>query len=509
MGLSTALKRLLIMTFTVVSLMACTRASKDGNVQKEVKLGIADIEIICHGDVPSNLSAIIGVSSIFDRSFVSKDTQLTDAGDNRLAGQVEMETPKAIAALMLLDETNRYAVGYVELSQDKPLTIDVTFEDGKVTKSVKSNTDGLNVNPLMISEDDQDMMLSDAAYIIASPGQWSGEGKPEITADDFADSKTALEKLEALRKYIINEALRGREIPATFDGWFLTHLNNMIYGDYYLGYRDSFNTDGKELPIEFFRFLNDIDFSQLLTHDVVTGPNYMMRQMLSSPDLALLPIAEMPVADWQAKTKESLGRVMNDVPQLLLDMLSATSFVEQINNNRPLSDTQIENVKAGYKDDLGKLVLKLNDRLVSDMNNGVNMADLSGEEFILQEYIDTNFKGCPVVVDAWNTWCMPCMEAHKKVEPLRELKESEGVVFLYISDVTSPMNEWQQYAPRIGGEQVRISEASRDVMGETYKLQGFPSYLFFDAGHKLHRTLTAYPGDENFFQYIKDINPQK
>jgi len=509
---STKLKKLLFMALTVVSVTACSLSSKGGDAnnegQNKVKLGVADIEVICHGDVPADLSVIVAVSSIFDRSFVSEEMQLSEAGDNKFAGQIEIETPRAIAAFMLVGEADRYAVGYVELSQENPLAIDVTFEGGKVVKAVKSNDDGVNANSLMTSEDDKDMMLTDAAYIIASPNNWSGQERPHLAADDFTDPEKAFEKLEALRGYIIGQALYGREVPVAFDGWFLTHLNNMIYGDYYLGYRDNFKTGGNVLPIDFFHFLNDIDFSQLLIHDVVAGPNYMMRKMLSSPDLGLSPIGETSVAEWQAKAKDSLGRVMDDVPQLLLDMLSATSYVEQINENKPLSDKQIENVKAGYSDDLGKLVLMFNDRLVDDMNKDVNMVDLSGEEFLLQEYIDANFKGRPVVVDTWNTWCMPCMEAHKKVEPLRELKESEGVVFLYVSDVTSPLADWQRHAPHIGGEQVRISEASRDAMGKVYDLKAFPSYLFFDADHKLQRTVTAYPGDEKFLQCIKEINPQ-
>ncbi len=512
MGLSTEIKKLLLMALMAASMAACSPSSKGGDAnnetQNKIKLGVADIEVVCHGDVPADLSAVVGVSSIFDRTFTSEETQLSESGAGRLAGQIEIETPRAIAAFMLMGDADRYAMGYVELSQETPLVIDVTFADGKAVKAVKSNEDGVNANPLMLSPDDKDMMLTDAAYIAASPGYWNKEKQPRLYVEDCADAGKAIEKFDEFRAYVIDQALHGREVPAAFDGWFLTHLNNMIYGDYYLGYREFIENEGAELPIEFFRFLNDIDFNWLLTHDVVTGPNYMMRKMLSSPNLGLKPIGEMPVAEWQAQTKASLGRVMDDVPQLLLDMLSATSYAEQLNANKPLSEAQIENIKAGYGDDLGKLLLIKNERLVSDLNTEVDMADLSGEEFMLQRYIDENFAGLPVVVDTWNTWCMPCMEAHKNVEPLRELPESEGVVFLYVSDVTSPLAEWQRHAPHIGGKHVRISEASRDAMGKTYDLKAFPSYLFFDADHKLNRTVTAYPGDKKFLQYIKEVNPQ-
>lgn len=154
-------------------------------------------------------------------------------------------------------------------------------------------------------------------------------------------------------------------------------------------------------------------------------------------------------------------------------------------------------------------MLKRNERLVSDLEKHTKISDLSGTDFVLQEYIDANYPGPPVVVDTWNTWCMPCMEAHKRVEPLRELPESQGVVFLYVSDVSTPMDEWERHAPSIGDEHVRINEVSRDYMGKTYKLQAFPSYLFFDADHKLHKIETGYSGDEGYMKLVKTINPEK
>lgn len=494
-----------VIPYGAITLTACANVSAE-KIQNTVKLGTADIEVICHGDVPKSIEAIVGVSSIFDHTFDSEDINLTLNDNNHLIGRVELETPEAIGILMLMNDNQKYAVGYVGLSQSEPLIIDVTFQDGEVSSIVRSNDNGVNANPFMTPDKDDDTLLTDVAYRIASPGTWELPGRPHFNCNVFNNSSMATEKLDSLRSYIMECALDGREIPPALDKWFETHLNSMIYGNYYLRYRDNFDTCGNTLPLEFFRFLNNIDFNQLLTHNPIAGPNYILRKMLESPDLELSPIGETPVDQWESTVRGKLGRVMDNVPQLLLDMLSATSYDEQINDNIPLTPIQIENVKAGYKDDLGKLVLRRNEALVQALGSDVAKEDVSDREFVLQSYIDEKFPGQPVVVDAWNTWCMPCMEAHKKVAPLRELEQSRGVAFLYVSDVTSPEAQWERKVPEIGGYHVRISEDSRDEMGKTYGLTAFPSYLFFDKSHKLTRVVTAYPGNNDFLQYISEIN---
>lgn len=473
--------------------------------QKIIKLGDARVKVVCHGDVPQHIEGLIGVSSVFDRSFESTDINLVNEGDT-LSGTIAIETPQALGAMMLSADGQTCAVGYVELSQTEPLQIDVTFKDGKVTNVQRSNANGFNALPMMTSEEDQNVMFTSAGLIVASPNSWRSPGQPKLLPEDFSTSATAKEKLDSLRAYIINEAIGGRDIPAPFGKWFMTHLNNMVYCGYYLGYADNFDTGGRTLSPDFFDFLSEIDFTQLYTHDVMTGPNYMMRKLLASPDLGMEPIKETSVSEWQAMAKAKLGEHMPSVPQMLLDLLSATSYSEQLKENKPFSPTQIQNIKAGYSDDLGLLLLKMNDSLVADLGKQTNMADLSDTDFNLQAYIDANYPGRPVVVDSWNTWCMPCLEAHKKIEPIREMPVSQGVEYLYVSDTTSPLTQWQRLVPRIGGDHVRINEASRNAMGTTYSLEGFPSYLFFDADHTLRRIVTAYPGNDDFILYLQEIN---
>lgn len=63
-----------------------------------------------------------------------------------------------------------------------------------------------------------------------------------------------------------------------------------------------------------------------------------------------------------------------------------------------------------------------------------------------------------------------------------------------LSDESSPEAAWHKKATEIGGNQLRISSAEMSKLFEQYGLNGFPSYLFFDADHNVVKAYTSFPG---------------
>lgn len=66
------------------------------------------------------------------------------------------------------------------------------------------------------------------------------------------------------------------------------------------------------------------------------------------------------MAQWQQAVDAKLAPAMKERPQLLLDLLSAMSYVLQIDSGTPLTDTPIKNIQAGYTDDIGRILLARN-----------------------------------------------------------------------------------------------------------------------------------------------------
>jgi len=90
------------------------------------------------------------------------------------------------------------------------------------------------------------------------------------------------------------------------------------------------------------------------------------------------------------------------------------------------------------------------------------------------------FKGKVVYVDFWATWCGPCIAGMKKIAPLKEELEGEDVVFVYITNQTSPEKTWELRIPSIKGEHFRVSPDEWNILSQKFQISGIPHYVLVD-----------------------------
>lgn len=182
------------------------------------------------------------------------------------------------------------------------------------------------------------------------------------------------------------------------------------------------------------------------------------------------------------------------------------SYILQVEEGNPLTEVQKQNIRSGFTDDLALIVLDLNQKQQAKLNSGQAPLDLVNDSFNLKEYIDGNFPGAPVVVDLWNTWCRPCKNAINLCESIIYDFKNSGIVFLYVSDESSPMQTWKNEAAEIGQNQVRISREDINKLLTENDLVGFPSYIFFDADHNIVNRFSSFPGERTYRQFLTRLS---
>ena len=114
--------------------------------------------------------------------------------------------------------------------------------------------------------------------------------------------------------------------------------------------------------------------------------------------------------------------------------------------------------------------------------------------------ITDKYKGKAVLIDFWNTWCVPCRSAMSAIRPLKE--QLHDVVYVYIADVSSPVDKWGEMIKTISGVHVRLTKEQAAALAETYKFSGIPTYFVVNKEGKITYQKTSFPGVETLREQL-------
>ncbi len=125
----------------------------------------------------------------------------------------------------------------------------------------------------------------------------------------------------------------------------------------------------------------------------------------------------------------------------------------------------------------------------------------------LFEGIMEQFKGKVVYVDFWATWCSPCRSGIARIKPLKMQMKDEDIVFLYITNESSPENTWKNVIADVDGEHYRLSTDEYNVLAARFGISGIPHYVLVDKNGEVVRNNNL-PHNNNsladlFEEYLK------
>ena len=102
------------------------------------------------------------------------------------------------------------------------------------------------------------------------------------------------------------------------------------------------------------------------------------------------------------------------------------------------------------------------------------------EEDKLFDAIMQKYNGKIVLVDFWATWCGPCLSGIERIRPLKEELKDKDIVFVYITNQTSPTDTWNMMIPDIKGEHYRVTEDEWNYFASKFNISGIPHYVLVD-----------------------------
>jgi thiol-disulfide isomerase/thioredoxin len=219
--------------------------------------------------------------------------------------------------------------------------------------------------------------------------------------------------------------------------------------------------------------------------------------LLNDSTLLYAPKAAGSIYEWQAVNRQAiLSRVLGTDRGLLFDLMKASGAYTNIKEFKPLDKAQIEQIPADYR----RFIEKKNNELLQQIEGikkktGFTVNEIKGvAEADVFPSILSKFRGKPILLDFWATWCSPCRAANEELKTVKAELAGKDIVYVFVAGENSPQEKWEMMIPDLQGEHFRLSEKQWNYMGKTFEIHGIPTYFLIDRHGNIKEKLTGYPG---------------
>lgn len=109
------------------------------------------------------------------------------------------------------------------------------------------------------------------------------------------------------------------------------------------------------------------------------------------------------------------------------------------------------------------------------------------------EDLQRRYQGKVVLVSFWATWGRGSVMSISEMEPLKDTKLNHpDLVFVYLTDETSPFEHWQDKRKHIRGEHFRISVEQMSALKHQFDITLLPTYILMDRRGRCREVSEAY-----------------
>ncbi|MBD3748749.1 MAG: TlpA family protein disulfide reductase [Sphingobacteriales bacterium] len=316
--------------------------------------------------------------------------------------------------------------------------------------------------------------------------------------------KILSERLEVIHKdtLISNDLkeLLSKDLRLSIYNAHVFDYENEMYRNFYnLNGNEDQKPDLQKIDRSYFHFLKDFDLND---PQYLNSLNFLdfQKEILQNETLGIPMIGDSDIPSWLKKVKAILSDLVGFDHGSYYDILAANAYARQLNEEvSPLTVTQKENITSYWKDGaIAQILFRKNKEVIAlnQLKSPVVVKDVSlvSANKVLETII-AQHQDQVVFVDLWATWCAPCLEAMQQFRSTKQELKGKGIVFVYLTNSSSPVKLWEEKIKGIGNEHYYLTDAQWTYLMNHYELEGIPSYLLFNKQGVLVQKFTGFPGN--------------
>jgi thiol-disulfide isomerase/thioredoxin len=218
---------------------------------------------------------------------------------------------------------------------------------------------------------------------------------------------------------------------------------------------------------------------------------------LNDSSLLYIPETANYAYGWQnPEMQPPLSRILGTDQGILFDLVKLAGICPAIREFKPADPAQMEQIPPVFREFIEQRNNELLERIEANKKKGgyavTDVDHLPPAEVF--PFILSKFRGKPILLDIWATWCGPCRVANEELKPVKAELAGKDIVYVFVAGENSPLEIWSNMIADLPGEHFRLSDKQWNYIGKTFNIRGVPTYFFIDREGNTREQLTGYPG---------------